>query len=184
VSRMGRTPFHASERASSLPGRINSERGEAMVAISPNGCVLRGARITSRLRLAAAVVASAVLCGWSPAAVNTPYVVFGYNDLGMHCMNADFSEMMILPPFNTLHAQVIQRGAEPSIITADVTVRYIIPGNTRAADKFNFWAHSYPTLGGAPAPDAGVAGATACGRDDAHRGERLVYPGNPGSANG
>ena len=28
-------------------------------------------------------------------------VVLGYNDLGMHCMNQDFSEFMILPPFNT-----------------------------------------------------------------------------------
>jgi hypothetical protein len=27
-----------------------------------------------------------------------PYVVLGYNDLGMHCMQQDFSEMMILPP--------------------------------------------------------------------------------------
>ena len=33
-------------------------------------------------------------------AVTTPMVVFGYNDLGMHCMNSDFSEIMVLPPFN------------------------------------------------------------------------------------
>ncbi|TWT41916.1 hypothetical protein RAS1_30400 [Phycisphaerae bacterium RAS1] len=44
--------------------------------------------------------------------VSTPYVVFGYNDLGMHCMNAHFSEIMVLPPFNTLHAQVIRRGTD------------------------------------------------------------------------
>ena len=31
-----------------------------------------------------------------------PYVVLGYNELGMHCMNEDFSEICILPPFNTL----------------------------------------------------------------------------------
>ena len=30
------------------------------------------------------------------------YVVLGYNDLGMHCMNQDFSQLCILPPFNTL----------------------------------------------------------------------------------
>ena len=41
--------------------------------------------------------------------VTTPMVVLGYNELGMHCMNQDFSELMILPPYNTLHAQVIDR---------------------------------------------------------------------------
>lgn len=96
-------------------------------------------------------------------AVNTPFVVLGYNDLGMHCMNSDFSEMMILPPFNTLHAQVIQRGIEPDIITSHVTVRYILPGSTRAADKFNFWSVVYPTLGGTPAPDTGLAGLKLAG---------------------
>jgi hypothetical protein len=109
-----------------------------------------------------------VLCGvlgWTrsttpvrpgPQAV-TPMVVLGYNDLGMHCMNADYSEIMVLPPFNTLHAQVIRRGVEPDIITSGVTVRYVIPANTHSADKSNFWR--YPqTLLGAPAPDIGLYG--------------------------
>lgn len=89
------------------------------------------------------------------AGVNTPMVVFGYNDLGMHCMNEEFSELVILPPFNTLHAQVIERGAEPEIMESDVTVRYVIPANTHSADKTNFW--SYPVLGSIP-PDVGLAG--------------------------
>lgn len=97
-------------------------------------------------------------------AVNTSHVVLGYNDLGMHCMNSDFSEMMILPPFNTLHAQVLRRGAEPDIISGDdVTVRYIIPGNAHSADKFNFWAYPYATFGGAPLPDVGLFGARLSG---------------------
>ncbi len=32
------------------------------------------------------------------------------NDLGMHCADQDFQVMSILPPFNVMHAQVIQRG--------------------------------------------------------------------------
>ena len=36
-------------------------------------------------------------------ASRSEYVVFAWNDLGMHCMNRDFSELMVLPPFNVLH---------------------------------------------------------------------------------
>lgn len=92
-----------------------------------------------------------------PPAVSTPYVVFSYNDLGMHCMNGDYSEMLILPPYNTLRAQVVRRGREPDIInsTGDITVHYMIPTVTHVADKNNFWR--YPTIG-AFAPNMGVAG--------------------------
>ena len=46
----------------------------------------------------------------------------------MHCMNRDFSLATILPPFNTLHAQVIERrGDEPRIVTLGVSVKYSIP---------------------------------------------------------
>ena len=67
------------------------------------------------------------------------YIVVAYNELGMHCMNQDFSELMILPPFNTLRAQVIRRGGSPEIMGSDVQVRFNIPGNTHSADKTNFW---------------------------------------------
>ena len=136
------------------------------------------------------MVAAFSFAAWvapSRAQVSTPYVVMGYNDLGMHCMNSDFSEMLILPPFNTLHAQVIRRADDPQIITAGVTVRYIVPGTTRAADKFNFWAHSYPTLGGAPAPDTGLAGTKLSGTmtvNPSNDWQALVIPMVPMDDNG
>jgi hypothetical protein len=81
------------------------------------------------------------------------YVVLGYNDLGMHCMNQDFSQLCILPPFNNLHAQVIQRGREkPVIIKKGVEVRYRIPSNTTSVNKTNFWAFA-PSLFGVNLPD-------------------------------
>ena len=46
--------------------------------------------------------------------------MFGYNDLGMHCMNSDFEDFMILPPFNTLHAQVHHREENPSLTSTSV----------------------------------------------------------------
>ncbi len=87
------------------------------------------------------------------------YVVFGYNDLGMHCMNEDFSELMILPPFNTLHAQVIDRRDEhPHIAASGVTITYEIPSNTHSADKTNFWDYAIDLLGVSPADDIGLTG--------------------------
>src|SRR5690606_18994053 len=88
-----------------------------------------------------------------------PYVVLGYNDLGMHCMQQDFSEMMILPPHNTLRAQVIDRsGSEPDIVTSDVGVRYAIPSNNHGADKTNYWTYAPRLLGQALPPEVGLTG--------------------------
>jgi hypothetical protein len=36
------------------------------------------------------------------------YVVLSWNDLGMHCANKDFSNIVILPPYNNLKAQDLQ----------------------------------------------------------------------------
>ncbi len=44
------------------------------------------------------------------------YRVFAVNDLGMHCGDFDTRISSILPPFNVLHATVIQRGSEPDIL--------------------------------------------------------------------
>jgi hypothetical protein len=91
--------------------------------------------------------------------LNTSMVVMGYNDLGMHCMNEDFSEMMILPPFNTLHATIVDRsGGEPHIVKTGVVVEYTIPGNTHSSDKTNFWDYVNPLLGVNLANDIGLTG--------------------------
>jgi hypothetical protein len=65
---------------------------------------------------------------------------------------------MVLPPFNTLRAQIIQRGVEPDIKVSDVTVRYVIPRNTHSAAKSNFWRYPQPLLGGALTPNIGLGG--------------------------
>lgn len=38
------------------------------------------------------------------------WVLLAANDLGMHCADTDFQIMSILPPFNVVHAQLIQKG--------------------------------------------------------------------------
>ncbi len=95
--------------------------------------------------------------GTGGSAATAATVVLGWNDLGMHCMNQDFSELMLLPPYNTLHAQVIDRsGEDPRLVTSGVTVGYSIPGNTHSADKTNFWTYAPALLGVTLAPDVGL----------------------------
>jgi len=94
-----------------------------------------------------------------PANVNTPFVVLGYNELGMHCMNQDCSEMLILPPYNNFRAQVVDRThGSPEIVTSGITVEYVLPTNTRAADKTNFWTYSNALFGVNLAPNVGLTG--------------------------
>lgn len=99
-------------------------------------------------------------------ATASEYVVLSWNDLGMHCYNSDFADLAVLPPFNTLWAQVIKRGNPPEIVTAGINVAYYFPDNTTSLGKTNFWDYDGPfeTLIGAEiTPDHGLTGATLAG---------------------
>jgi hypothetical protein len=68
------------------------------------------------------------------------YVLIGWNDLGMHCSNQDFSTFVVLPPFNNVRAQVIRVGdslTPPAVVTTGLHVTYEIPGNTYSVGKTN-----------------------------------------------
>ena len=41
--------------------------------------------------------------------------VLAANDLGMHCADRDYQIMSILPPFNNVHAQIIEKGTDNSL---------------------------------------------------------------------
>jgi hypothetical protein len=82
---------------------------------------------------------AAVTSGASVSA--SDYVVIGWNDLGMHCINPSFKSLAILPPNNNLWVQVIKRGDPPTLITDPnfgLTVEYSIPGNTQVEGKTDF----------------------------------------------
>ncbi|MDX2171110.1 MAG: Ig-like domain-containing protein [Deltaproteobacteria bacterium] len=94
------------------------------------------------------------------------WTLVGWNNLGMHCMDADFSLFAILPPFNTIHAQLTD--AQGRLVTdpaaAGITVTYQAVAdpdgsiNTTSVGKSNFWQHA-PALFGAMFPsDGGLAG--------------------------
>ncbi len=48
------------------------------------------------------------------AADRDDYVVLGWNNLGMHCINPSYDTLALLPPFNNLWVQVIKRGNPPA----------------------------------------------------------------------
>lgn len=116
------------------------------------------------LGVAAISVGSAAAGSPTQSVVSTPFAVLGFNNLGMHCMNQDFSEMLILPPYNTLRAQVIDRThGSPEIVTSGITVEFGLPSNTRSADKTNFWKFAPSLLGVSLAPNIGLTGNAMSG---------------------
>ncbi len=94
------------------------------------------------------------------------HVVIAWNDLGMHCMNSDFEWLCLLPPANTLQAQVIERGNPPRLVGSGVEVGYAFVSNTTSANKVNFWTHAQKLFGlSAPLPvDMGLAGFGMSGK--------------------
>ncbi|MEZ6005632.1 MAG: Ig-like domain-containing protein [Planctomycetota bacterium] len=89
--------------------------------------------------------------------------VLAWNDLGMHCLDPDFSIFSILPPFNTLNIQVIRAG-QLVTGTGQVQVTYQAQAdadgsiNTSSIGKTNFWDYSTALFGANLAPDTGLAG--------------------------
>ena len=43
----------------------------------------------------------------SPVAFAGTWTLVGWNNLGMHCMDGDYSVLALLPPYNTINAQLI-----------------------------------------------------------------------------
>src|ERR1035437_4777035 len=60
-------------------------------------------RIVKTILIAAAIIAPLELT----AATST---ILGWNNLGMHCMDSDYSVFTVLPPYNTIEAQLIVNG--------------------------------------------------------------------------
>jgi len=79
------------------------------------------------------------------------YVVIGWNDLGMHCINPSFAQLAILPPNNNLWVQVIKRGDPPAVVTSGITLEYSVNNNTKVSGKTDFWQYA-PQLFGVDLP--------------------------------
>jgi hypothetical protein len=100
----------------------------------------------------------------APVTVTGDFVVLAWNDLGMHCLNPRYDEAVILPPYNTLWAQVIRKGNPPEVMTAGLTVEYRFLNNTYSygktdsygADFSQFWDHAQQVFGATLDHDKGL----------------------------
>jgi hypothetical protein len=109
------------------------------------------------------------------------YIIIGWNDLGMHCSNQDFSKLVVLPPFNNVHAQAIRVGDAvnpPAVVTAGMRVTYEIPGNTYSVGKTNFWSYEDQIFGVNLPDNIGLTGSGLTGQM-AVDGNAFVVTGVP-----
>ena len=98
------------------------------------------------------------------AASSTGWTLVGWNNLGMHCMDSDYSVFSILPPYNTIHAQLVDpsgrlvRDAAGIFITYEAVADPAGSINTTSRNKSNFWIYDGPIYGVSPPMDTGLAG--------------------------
>jgi len=105
------------------------------------------------------------------------YAVLAWNDLGMHCYQADFSTLQILPPYNVFWAQVIRRGQKPAVITQDVKLRYETLHVTDPVRHSNFWDYA-AAYGWKLEPGVGLKGKRTSGTMEA-AADHFVADGVP-----
>ena len=130
------------------------------------------AALTTTAVAACAVLATLAGVDGTPASAQatTPgYRVVGWNNLGMHCDDADFSIFSILPPYNVLVAQVVDPSGALVTNPSGITVTYQAVAdptgsiNTTSAGKTNFWDNIFSLFGVSLPVDFGLAGANMPG---------------------
>ncbi len=102
--------------------------------------------------------------GQTIQAESEEYVVFAWNDLGMHCLNPSYDTAVILPPYNNLVAQVVKRGNPPQVVTENVELTYRLIDNTTSMGKTDdyggdfsqFWAEAPALFGVTLEDDTGL----------------------------
>jgi len=105
--------------------------------------------------------------------------VIAANDLGMHCMDREFSVFSILPPFNVVNSQVVKRDIDGRPYLADdaeVEVFYNAESdaggsiNSYSIDKTTFWQYAEDLFGANLGNGEGLTGLYMPGDDPLSRG--------------
>ena len=111
------------------------------------------------------VISFCCLCTVIPAhdaSAQTNWALIGWNNLGMHCMDSDYSVFSILPPYNTIHAQLINNQGKLVTNTTGIGVTYRAIADTdgsfnaTSVGKGNFWEHVQALFGVALPPETGL----------------------------
>lgn len=130
-----------------------------------------------KVATAVALVVALALGGAVTVAVGQTagWKIIGQNNLGMHCMDADFGVFAILPPYNTIQAQVIDSSGHLVTSSAGLTVSYEAVAdpsgsiNRTSAGKTNFWANVVALFKANLTVDAGLAGSNMPGSSNARQ---------------
>jgi len=99
--------------------------------------------------------------------------LLGWNNLGMHCMDDDYSVFSILPPFNTINAHLID--ANGKLVKSDAGFSLTFEGvadpdgsiNRTVVGKTNFWDYVLPSYGAALPLEVGLTGVRMPGPGNA-----------------
>ena len=110
--------------------------------------------------------------------------LLGWNNLGMHCMDSDYSVFSILPPYNTIESQLIVGG---KLVTNGVgyTVTYQAIAdpsgsiNTTAMGKGNYYTYAQAIYGAALALEGGLAGWNMPGTGNLPQGMLFEQTNHP-----
>ena len=105
--------------------------------------------------------------GGTPPPPTASTVVLAANDLGMHCMDREFSIFSILPPFNVVNAQLIGHDADGNPVLLDdldADVRYgaitdaLGSINSYSRGKTGFWLYANSLFGSTLENGEGLTG--------------------------
>ncbi len=111
-----------------------------------------------------AVLVACALLVVVPITAAGGWTLIGWNDLGMHCMDGDYSIYTILPPFNNIHAQLIDSSGHLVKSGSGVSVTYSAVAdaggsiNSTSAAKTNFWQFVNGLFGVSISPETGLTG--------------------------
>ena len=142
----GATPASGENTITSLNGSVSD--GDDTSAASSTSTSTGTAGTTSSTPVSPVTAQSVVVVAW--------------NDLGMHCMDGkDYSVFSILPPYNNLHAQVVDRNGGGLVsngirLTYEATPDTTGSINTISSTKTNFWTWSKALFGVSLTPDTGL----------------------------
>ena len=169
--------------------------GANWLSISPSGALTTNQTLTVSVSLAGLVAGTyagtisivangttrsvpvTFVVGTASTGGGTTFKLIGWNELGMHCDDGqDYSVFGVLPPYNSIHAHLIDSAGTLIIAPAGYTVTYQAITdpltntiNTTTVPKTNFWTYAAALGFGALAPDVGVAGSAMPGTGNTPR---------------
>ena len=104
-----------------------------------------------------------ILCALTLTANAASSTILGWNNLGMHCMDSDYSIFSVLPPYNTIECQLIVGGklvtnGEVYTVTYQAVADPDGSFNSTAMGKGNYYDFATAIYGATLGPEMGLAG--------------------------